>query len=111
MTTQQEKTVTQANKPKIYAFINGGSPGWYSAVAVAEDGEVLAGHVCSHSSFGPHDMGATSEWKHESYREKYPEGFEVVWFDANDPANAELIEKIKKLNAAFQAVESEAANA
>jgi len=67
--------------PKIFAFCNGGSPGWLSMEALAEDGEFLAGHICSDKGFGPHDMGVTSNWKHPEYRKHYPDGFEVVWVD------------------------------
>jgi hypothetical protein len=52
----------------IYVFNNGGSPGWYSAVAVCECGAALAGHICSHESFMAHDMGLVGDWKHDVYR-------------------------------------------
>jgi hypothetical protein len=65
--------------PKIFAFCNGGEPEWWNMAALSEDGEFLAGHLCSHPIFGPHDMGITSDWKHEHYRERYPGGFELVW--------------------------------
>jgi hypothetical protein len=67
--------------PRIYAFVNGGSPGWYLVSALTEDGEFIAGHACSHPSFGPHDMGVTSDWKHDHYRERYPGGYVVVWVE------------------------------
>lgn len=65
--------------PKIYGFVNGGSPGWLDVAGIAEDGVCLSGHVCSHPSFGPHDIGVTSDWKHEIYRKYYPQGFTVEW--------------------------------
>lgn len=68
-------------KPKIYAFCNGGREGWYHMDALSEDGVFLAGHICSHPAYGPHDMGVTSDWKHETYRKYYPDGYEVVWVD------------------------------
>jgi hypothetical protein len=37
---------------KIYCFCNGGSPGWYVVMAMAEDGHVLASHVCSEEATG-----------------------------------------------------------
>lgn len=49
--------------------------------ALSEDGCFLASHVCSHPSFGPHDMGVTSDWKHKSYKRHYPDGYEVVWVE------------------------------
>jgi hypothetical protein len=73
------------DKPKIYGFVNGGSPGWYSVEAISEDGVFLASHCCSHPSYGPHDIGVESDWKHETYRKYYPDGFEVIWCnDAKD---------------------------
>lgn len=67
------------DKPQIFAFLNGGSPGWFQCLAMAEDGEVLSGHVCSNELFVPHDLGVTSDWKHDKYRQKYPDGFRVVY--------------------------------
>ena len=77
--------VTIQEKPKIFAFCNGGSPGWYRCDALSEDGVFLAGHICSDPSFGPHDMGAVGDWKHKTYRKYYPDGFEVVWVEVDDP--------------------------
>lgn len=74
--------------PKVYAFCNTPpSPGcrWYDCIAIAEDGTHLASHICSHPSYGPHDLGVTSDWKHESYRAHYPDGFSVVWVEYDDP--------------------------
>jgi hypothetical protein len=71
-------------KPKIYCFNNGGAPGWYSAVALSEDGECLAQHICSHEAYMPHDLGITSDWKHEIYWKHYPEGFELVWVPTDE---------------------------
>ena len=39
----------------------------YGAVALCEDGNVLAGHVSSEDSFIAHDMGVTSNWHHDQY--------------------------------------------
>lgn len=63
-----------AEKHKIFIFNNGGEPGWYHAVALADDGTCLAGHICSSDSFIPHDMGITSDWKHEHYNKHFGEG-------------------------------------
>src|SRR5690606_9036186 len=49
--------------------------------AMAEDGEVLAQHISSNELFARLDMGVTSERKHDRYREKYPDGYELVWVD------------------------------
>jgi hypothetical protein len=47
----------QDDLPVIYAFPNTNEPGWISAVALAEDGEYLGGHVCSHEDYILHDLG------------------------------------------------------
>ena len=75
-------------KPKIYGFVNGGSPGWFIVESISEDGMFLAQHVCSHPGYGPHDIGVTSDWKHDTYAKYYPDGFEVVWIEdaKTDPA-------------------------
>jgi hypothetical protein len=46
--------------PRIYGFNNGGSRGWYNGVLMADDGAVLGGHVCSHESYMPYDLGIIS---------------------------------------------------
>lgn len=67
--------------PVIYGFNNGGSPGWYSALALAEDGTCLGGHCCSHEGYIPHDLGClegTRPDRHEeSYRVHYPDGYRM----------------------------------
>lgn len=85
-------------KPKIFAFNNGGSPGWYSMTALSEDGVFLAGHICSSDDFGPHDMGVTSDWKHDTYKKYYPDGFEVLWVQPDDPRLLEAYEKHKTMS-------------
>ena len=67
------------DKPKIFVFINGGQPEWYPVSALAEDGHFLAGHLCSHEGYVKHDMGFTSDWKHEHYNKHYPDGWELVY--------------------------------
>lgn len=79
---------TQARKPKIYLFVNGErGTDWQHSIAVAEDGHCLAGHISSDEWFAKHDIGLTSDWHHDSYREHYPDGYEVEWVD--DPRTHE----------------------
>jgi hypothetical protein len=94
------------NTPKIYGFVNGGSPGWYNVAAVTEDGLCVAGHLCSHPSYGQHDIGVTSNWKHEIYRKHYPDGFDVEW--VADVSAHEGIQRAFALNRAMTAEEHEA---
>lgn len=55
--------------------------------ALSEDGTGIAEHLSSSVTFAKHDMGLTSDWKHEYYREHAPDGYELVWIDdaPNDP--------------------------
>lgn len=101
---------TDTGKPKIFAFINGGSPGWYSGAAIAEDGTVLpASHVSSSPGWARHDMGANgqSEWKHDVYAAHYPDGFQVEWVE-NVKEHPVLWPLIERLNAEAPAKESAA---
>ena len=74
--------------PKIFLYCYP-AQGWGAhdviGYALAEDGAGLASHLSSNKSFSQHDMGLTSDWKHESYKKHYPEGFELEWVD--DPDN------------------------
>lgn len=92
---------------KIFCFINSGSPGWYSVVALSEDGECVAEHVSSTEGWARHDIGIGSDWKHEKYKVKYPEGYELVWLNKEEcKTNAEFL-KACELNR----IEGEKANA
>lgn len=93
-------------KPKIYGFVNGGSPGWYDVCGIAEDGVCLAGHCCSHPLYGPHDIGVTSDWKHETYAKYYPNGFDVEWVE--DVKAHSGIQRAFALNKAMTKEEHEA---
>ena len=68
-----------SHTPKIFVFCNGcQAEDWHVAQALAEDGHFLAAHICSDHGWIPHDMGITSDWKHDSYQVHYPEGYELV---------------------------------
>lgn len=73
-------------KHKIYCFNNGGSPGFMSAVALADDGHCIAGHCCSHEGFMRHDLGMDrSTRKHKDYNKHFGEGnWELEWVAAVD---------------------------
>lgn len=76
--------------PVIYGFNNGGSPGWFSGVLIAEDGEELGGHICSSEGYMPHDLGiieGSRPDRHETFRAKYPDGYRmdfIPYADAPD---------------------------
>lgn len=85
-------------KPKIFAFINSETSGFLHVVALAEDGNCLSGHASSNVSFAKHDIGLTSDWKHENYDRHYPDGWDLEWVD--DPL--EEIKTNEKLKLAFK---------
>jgi hypothetical protein len=79
---------------KIYCFINQINSLGYIVTAYAEDGTHLAGHASSNLAWAKHDIGITSNWKHEKYKAKYPEGYELIWLVEEDPRFKPIIEMI-----------------
>ena len=67
--------------PVIYGFNNGGSQGWLHAVAIAEDGNVLGGHICSDEGYMRADLGiiegSRPDRHEESYGKHYPDGYRM----------------------------------
>jgi hypothetical protein len=76
-----------SDKHIIYGFVNGGGSYGVLVEALSDEGLFLAQHACSSEGFGPHDIGATSDWKHEHYRRAYPDGYEVVWVPRSESRN------------------------
>jgi len=71
--------------PIIYGFNNGGRPGWYSGVLIAEDGTGLGGHICSAEGYMLHDLGilkGTRPDRHEDFRKHYPDGYRMVFISS-----------------------------
>lgn len=70
------------NKIYVFAAYKYGT-GDVGLVAVAEDGQQVAGHVSSSVDWGKRDMGLTPScnWKHDLYAKKYPNGYELEWVD------------------------------
>ena len=68
-------------KKKIFCFINGGNVEMYHVDALSEDGHFVSGHLSSSIGWAKHDIGIDSSWKHDIYKQYYPEGFELVWVD------------------------------
>lgn len=82
---------------KIFCFNNGGAWGMFQAVAIAEDGTCVAQHCCSHEAWMAHDLGMTSDWKHENYNAHYGVGaWELVWVD--DPKTHPGLTEAFRLN-------------
>ena len=73
--------------PVIYGFNNGGSPGWYSAVLLADDGAYMGGHICSDEGYMPHDLGileGTRPDRHEGFVKHYPDGYRMEFVQTGD---------------------------
>jgi len=88
---------------KIYCFNNGGSIGWMNAVAIAEDGTCVAQHGCSSEVFMKHDLGITTNRKHDNYDAHYGEGnWELEW--VADVPNHKDLQAALVLNSAMEQV-------
>jgi hypothetical protein len=75
---------TEEKLPKIFLFINGSNSMGLNGCGLAEDGTGLSGHLSTHEGWAKHDLGLTSDWKHEEYMAHYPQGYELVWLDRED---------------------------
>lgn len=87
--------------PIIYGFNNGGSPGWYSACLLAEDGTGLGGHVCSSEGYMLHDLGileGTRTDRHEGFQKHYPDGYRMDFIPASEVKAHAGLEAAYKLN-------------
>ena len=96
--------------PVIYGFNNGGSPGLLNGVLLAEDGECLGGHACSHEGYMPHDLGiieGSRPDRHETFREHYPDGYRMEFVPAKDVMTHEGLEAAYQKNQARAALTQE----
>jgi hypothetical protein len=96
--------------PFIIGFNNGGSPGWWSAQLLAEDGTGLGGHICSDEGYMLHDLGileGTREDQHKTFQEHYPNGYRMdfVSYDKvkDDTRLIKAFELNKQLQSAHEA--------
>ena len=83
----------------IYCFNNGGPARFLHAVAIADDGNVLAEHCCSSEAFMPHDLGMCSKWKHENYDAHFGAGnWKLEWVNnvKNHPGVQAALLKMKR---------------
>jgi len=83
-------------KNTIYCFINTTNSLGHIVVAYAEDGTYLAFHCSSNIVWAKHDIGIGSTWKHDKYKAKYPEGYELIWLDEEDPQFKSFIDMVNK---------------
>lgn len=89
--------------PVIYGFNNGGSPGWMSAVLLAQDGTHLGGHICSSEGYMPADLGVlegSRPDRHETFREHYPDGYRMEFVSGKDVHTHTGLNEAYRLNQA-----------
>lgn len=82
---------------KIYCWVepaDGWGPNDVLVQAIAEDGEVLAGHLSSNIGFAKLDIQHAS--KVEKYKAKYHGGYDLEWID--DVSNHKGIQRAFILN-------------
>lgn len=65
-------------KPRIYVYRPHTDYEDVMGLAFDELGEVVAWHVSSSLSWFRSDMGLRSEYKHNKYQARHPNGFELV---------------------------------
>lgn len=97
--------------PIIYGFNNGGSPGWYSGVLLAEDGTGMGGHVCSHECYMRQDLGileGSRPDRHEMFREHYPNGYRMDFVPIEDVKSHPGIKAAYQKNQVLAAAAKEA---
>lgn len=83
--------------PTIWGFNNGGASFGFHAVAIADDGEVLGGHLCSAEGYMPYDLGIVEgsrpERHSEQYQVHYPDGYRMDFVKHAHPAVKAAFEK------------------
>lgn len=87
--------------PAIYGFNNGGSPGWFSAILLAEDGKALGGHICSSEAYMPHDLGileGSRPDRHEEFKRHYPDGYRMVFIPSKEITGHQGLEQAIQLH-------------
>lgn len=87
--------------PIIYGFNNGGSPGFMSAVLLAEDGTGLGSHLCSSEAYMPADLGVlegTRPDRHEGFQKHYPDGYRMEFVGHADVPSCEGLIRAFALN-------------
>lgn len=89
-------------KIKIYGFNNNGEySGLSIAVAIGEDGQMLASHMCSDESFMPYDLGMSkgATRKHDIYNTIYGEGkWETEFVSSKDRDSHKGLQKALFIN-------------
>jgi len=96
--------------PVIFGFNNGGRPGWFEAVLIAEDGNCLGGHICSDEGYMPNDLGileGTRSDRHETFQKHYPDGYRMEFVSSEEVKGHVGLQKAFDINKAIGAKEEE----
>lgn len=66
--------------PRIYLFTIPflDESGWVHGFAITEDGYILAKHSAPTDDI-MYELGVWSNWFHDIYEAKYPDGYELEW--------------------------------
>ena len=86
---------------KIYCFSNVKDGGDGIAYAMADDGNVLGSHWCSHEGYVPQDLGVidgSRPDRHEDYKKHFPNGYEMEFIKSNKIESHKGLQKAFKLN-------------
>ena len=82
---------------KIFCFIGAALPfGDVGVMAICEDGLILASHTSSNEKFAKHDIGITSQRKHDLYAAHCSNGYELEWVES--PSTHEGLKKASALS-------------
>ena len=100
--------------PRIYCFQNVVGGGEGLAIAIAEDGKVLATHWCSNEHYAPYDLGVHREARPEHhdmiYSKHYPNGYVMEFVATKDAKKHEGLQAALEENMKLrEAAEAEAA--
>lgn len=85
-------------KTKIYLFNNTqGISDWNVCIAMADTGEVLASHICSHIIYMRGDLYYNRPERKEAWAKKFPNGIEIIELEQGEVPPSKVIKKNEKL--------------
>lgn len=82
---------------KIYCFISDLYDDGVAVVSVSDTCKIMSNHFSSGISWAKHDIGITSDWKHDIYQKEFPNGYELEWVDDVD-SHVDLMKIIKTMS-------------
>lgn len=93
----------QEELPIIYGFNNNPTPNFHQGVLVAEDGEILGNHICSHEGYMRGDLGileGSRGDRHEKFEKKYPQGYKMDFVSYQEVEGHKGLNEALRLNKA-----------